>query len=46
MCWWLKVSVPLVYNLGVRIGDGVLDMFYGVFHCLTDVIAGKSESDR
>ncbi|CAH2097250.1 unnamed protein product [Euphydryas editha] len=43
MCWWLKVSVPLLYNLGVRISDGALDMFYRIFHCLTDVIAETND---
>ncbi|CAF4958615.1 unnamed protein product [Pieris macdunnoughi] len=44
MCWWMKVSVPLVYNLGVRIGDIIADVFYNTFHCLSDVIAETNEA--
>lgn len=44
MCWWVKVSVPLVYNLGVRVGDVIADVFYNTFHCLSEVIAGKNRT--
>lgn len=42
MCWWIKVSVPLMYNLSVRLTDSVVDFFCGLVHCLTDVITGES----
>ncbi|CAH2226729.1 jg1809, partial [Pararge aegeria aegeria] len=44
MCWWIKVSVPLVYNLGARVREGVLDLFYQMFHCVTDVIAETNDA--
>lgn len=40
MCWYMKVSVPLMYNLGRRAGEQVVDFFYRLVHRLTDVIAG------
>uniref|UniRef100_A0A2H1WJW8 SFRICE_027710 n=1 Tax=Spodoptera frugiperda TaxID=7108 RepID=A0A2H1WJW8_SPOFR len=43
MCWWLKVSVPLIYNLGARVATTVVDQFYHVVHCLTDVVAETND---
>ncbi|CAG4970622.1 unnamed protein product [Colias eurytheme] len=43
MCWWLKLSVPLAYNLAARGGNAVLDVFYKALHCTTDVIAETSD---
>lgn len=41
MCWWLKMGVPLMYNLAERAGNSVVDLFFHVVHCLTDVVAGE-----
>lgn len=42
MCWWIKVSVPLLHNLGSRVAEDAVDIFYRLFHCLTDVVAGET----
>lgn len=30
-----------MYNLGSRLGSTVVDMFYHIVHCLTDVVTGR-----
>lgn len=35
------MGVPLMYNLAERAGNSVVDLFFHVVHCLTDVVAGE-----